>query len=285
MVHFELPQTSREPAVGESVVLVPEEVVGLCDRVADAAAELLLAAQEVERGNHGVRIRLPVELGVVGGKQGVVERADEAAVLDVLLAPRAVEPELVLDDRTTEVKAVVLDVVDVVAVFTERVGAAFSLAVTLAALETRIGLQGLGEIGRLPLLVGDEVAAAAVELVGAALRDHVQAETAGLHGEVAAAGGDIDLLEGAEVEVSRGRAGRGHVGDHEAVERPDAVSRKRSLAGDAGLLAVLVARDVDAVNEGAGDLVHDAPGVARRRHVLEILRRQVRTGAPLRDVH
>ena len=114
VVDFELGQTHGEPAFGRRVVLVPEDAVGFDVAGAGAAAELLLAAEEVERGNHGVRGRLPVQLHVVGGQEGVVGAAGQTAQLDVLLAVRPVEPQLVLDDRTAEVEAVILDVVDVV---------------------------------------------------------------------------------------------------------------------------------------------------------------------------
>ncbi len=123
-----------------------------------------------------------------------------------------------------------------------------------------------------------------MEGVGAALGDEVHSEAAGLHGEIAAAGGDVDLLEGVEVEVGRGRAGGGHVRDVEAVERPHLVAREGTLARDRGLLAVLVAGDVDAIDHGACNLVHDGPGIAGVRRVLQVLTAQNGAGAALLDV-
>ena len=85
-----------------------------------------------------------------------------------------------------------------------------------------------------------------------------------------AAGRDLHLLEGVEVEVGgRGAEGR-HVGDDHAVHRPDGLVAAGAGADVGGLLAALVAADVDAVGEHARGGLQDGPGVARGRDLLEL---------------
>ena len=113
------------------------------------------------------------------------------------------------------------------------------------------------------------VAARAVESVGAALGHQVDADAAGLLRDVHAAGVDRHFLERVEVVVARRRAGRGHVGDVDAVERPLVVGRVGAARHVVGLLARHVAADVLAVHGDAGRLLEDDPRVARRRNALE----------------
>ena len=58
----------------------------------------------------------------------------------------------------------------------------------------------------------------------------------------------------------------------------------RALAGDRGLLAVLVARDVHAVEQHAGHGPEDAPRVAGVRHLRQLLVVMRRGRAALLDV-
>jgi len=67
-----------------------------------------------------------------------------------------------------------------------------------------------------------------------------------------------------------GEAPVGHVGDDQAVHVPDLVVAGRALASHGGLLAVLAARDIDAVDDHAGHRRHHAPGVARVGHHVEL---------------
>ena len=83
----------------------------------------------------------------------------------------------------------------------------------------------VADVLRLELVVGVVDAAGAVEPVGAALGHQVDADAAGLLRDVHAAGVDRHFLERVEVVVGRRRAGRVHVGDVDAVERPLVVER------------------------------------------------------------
>ena len=133
--------------------------------------------------------------------RGVLVEADDAD-LDVLRAVAAPVPQLALDDRTADVEAVVADVLD------RRAGAGAAR------------LQFRRDVVVFKLLVGPERAGIALETIGAALGHEVDADAAGLLRHVRAARGDLHFFEHVEVVVDRGRAGRGHVGDVDAVNRP-----------------------------------------------------------------
>ncbi len=134
----------------------------------------------------------------------------------------------------------------------------------------------LAEVGpadvEVPLgaLVVGVVAGGAAEFVGAPLGHHVEDHAAGRHGGVAAPGRNLHLLEGVEVVVGGGGAEGRHVGDHHAVDRPDGLVAGGAGTGVGGLLAALVAADVDAVGQHSGRGREDRPGVARRGGLLEV---------------
>ena len=144
------------------------------------------------------------------------------------------------------------------------------------------GLEGLdlsGRVVRLQLVVREEPTGRAVEGVGAALGHEVDPDAARGHLQVAAAGGDVDLLEGIEVVVGRRGAVGVDVGDHDAVQVPLRVAGQRALAHEPGLLAALVARDVDAVHEDAGDGLEHRPRIARLRDLGQLFLGQRGRGA------
>ena len=102
--------------------------------------------------------------------------------------------------------------------------------------------------------------------------------------DVRAARGDLHFLEHVEVVVDRRRAGGGHVGDVDAVDRPLVVAGAGAARDVAGLLARLVAADVGAVHEDAGRALEHDPRVARRRNVLQRLEVEGRLRAGLARV-
>ena len=188
--------------------------------------------------------------GLAGrGRLVEVQHAD----VDELLAERSPDPRLPLDEGTTNLEAVVLDVLNRVA--------------RRRALDTL----RVGDVLRFELVGGAVEAALTAELVAAALGHEVDADAAGLLRHVDATGRDRHFLEAVEVVVARRRAGRVHVGDVDAVERPLVVEGARAARRVIGLLTGHVAADVLAVHRDAGRLLEDDPRVARRRNALQQL--------------
>src|SRR5207302_6916515 len=160
----------------------------------------------------------------------------------------APHPRLALLQRAADFDAVVLDVLD-------RIAGAGALRA-----------KRVGDVVRFLLLIGDVEARRSLEAIAAALGHEVDADAAGLLRHVDAAGGDRHFLERVEVVVAGRRAGRGHVGDVDAVERPFVVGRVAAARYVIGLLARHVAADVLAVHRDAGRLLKDDPRVAGRRN-------------------
>ena len=82
--------------------------------------------------------------------------------------------------------------------------------------------QFVRDVVRLHVLVVVVAAEHAAEGIRAALDDEVEAHAAGARLDVVARRRDLDFLEVVEVEIGRRCAGRGHVGDLDAVHRPAA---------------------------------------------------------------
>src|SRR6185312_147222 len=207
--------------LGAEVALVPGGL--LRPRRTGVAADLDLVAVEDEGGRRVVGGDLRVQLAVVGLEVGLVADVGDRQQLDLLLAVGAPDPQAVLDDRATELGAVVVDADDLVALL-EVVG-------RLRAEHAELELHELGADGararaerarrgrravggrqvavaearvRLVAVGGLVVPAAATPLVGAALGDHIENDAAGSNGGIRAASGDLHLLEGVEVVVGRG---------------------------------------------------------------------------------
>ena len=136
------------------------------------------------------------------------------------------------------------------------------------------------ELGRdvrgLHAVVAEVAAERAVEQIRPALHDEVHPEAAGRLRDVLAGRRDLDFLEVVEVEVGRRRAGERHVGDDDAVERPDGVLRPRALHREVRLLAGFVAADVDAVHEHAGHRTHERERIAAGRDLRQLVGGDVR---------
>ena len=109
-----------------------------------------------------------------------------------------------------------------------------------------------------------------MDVVGAALGDQIQLHAWRERGDIGTAGRRLDLLKGVEVVVRTRRAQSGHVGDVDAVQIEGALVAERSLRVEKGLLAAVVAADVQAVNHHPGNALQRDPGVARRRDRLQL---------------
>ena len=223
------------------------------------AAEFFLGSGGDHHFQAVVGQELGVNLEVVVVQQGFVGRVVHAHVVQVLHAVGAPPPDLVFKDRTAGVEAIVLDLDDPVVVRDAR-----------GQRQRRI-VAGLEE------LVGQVEAAGQVGLVAAAPADHVQGDTAGLHGHIRAAGGDVQLFEHVEVVV-QGRTAQGRrVADVDAVQGPDVVGAHVPVVADValvqerGLLPGFVAADVLAVEHDARGELHDDPGVTSGRQGLQFL--------------
>ncbi len=248
---------------------------------AGVAPLLLLGVVAAEQRQRVGRRDLGVELGVPGRQLGLVgqavrrQGARQRLHADVLLAVGAPGPDVVLEDRAADLAAPVVHLVDLVAEAVAELrlpGAGDRVGGQVALVEAGVRLRAAGSL---------QVAGRAAVLVGAALGHQVEHDAAGGDGGVRAAGRDLHLLEGAEVEVRRGGAGRCHVGDHHAVHRPDRVELERAGAGVGRLLAALVAADVDAVDEHARSRLQDRPGVARGRNPRQVILTDVGAGVEL----
>lgn len=139
----------------------------------------------------------------------IAARFDEAdhADADVLIPDGAPEPRAIAQNRPADFAAVVLDVLNRIA----RAG----------ALRLQLGR----DVVALDVVVHHVEARRAAEPVAAALRDEIDRHPARLHRCVAAAGLDLNFLEGVEVVIQRGRR-RGHVGDVAAVHVPHLVAAR-----------------------------------------------------------
>ena len=257
-------------------------------RVADLVGEVAVPGEGVAREeqraaldvvvveHRQVGVEAAVELGhrqLLRQRIGRVDRAArhlleevDDADLDVLLGVGTPEPRPTLPDRTATLDAVVLDVLD------RRAGAGALRA------------QFLGQVGRTEFLIGDVVARRATDRVAAALGHEVDADAAGLLRDVVAARADLQFLEHVEVVVHGRGAGGRLVGDVHAVERPLVVGGRGAARDVARLLARLAAAHVGAVHRDARRALEHDPRVARRRHVLQLLLREVGLGARLAGV-
>ena len=137
------------------------------------------------------------------------------------------------------------------------------------------GAQFGGNVRRFHRLAVEVAARAAVEQVRAALDHEVEADAPGRLRDRLAGGRHVDRVEVVVVEIGRRRSGQRHVGDRDAVHRPHRVLRARALRRDVGLLAGLVAADVDAIDEDAGNRAHQRERIARRRNLRELVGRHV----------
>ena len=199
--------------------------------------------------------------GTPGGPAGRCRLVEvDHADLDVLLAVAAPVPELVALDRAADFEAEVVDVLD-------RRARARALRANL-----------VGDVVGLERVVRVVDAAAALEAIGSAARHEVDADAAGLLRRIRAAGRDLHLLHHVEVVVDRRGAGRRHVGDVHAVERPLVVAGAGAAADVARLLAGLAAADVDAIHRDVRHALEHDPRVARRRDVLQRLEVEGRLG-------
>src|SRR5439155_12829176 len=95
-----------------------------------------------------------------------VERLMQTEKPDVLLSVRAPEPELVPDDRPANVESDVQDLIRMVRF--------------VRSAEPRVALERIGQVGRLHRVVVQGELDVAFELIGAAARDEVDAQAAGL---------------------------------------------------------------------------------------------------------
>jgi hypothetical protein len=129
----------------------------------------------------------------------------------------------------------------------------------VGAIEPRVADQFVRQIGRFHAVVVERELRVALELIRAAAGDEVDAEAAGLHLQIVAAGVDRDLVEGIEVEIHRRGAAGGRIGDDDAVEVPHRVGGERALADERRLLARFVAADVDAIDGDAGHGLQHRP--------------------------
>ena len=238
--------------VGRETPLVEQNAVGFRAGITGRATEFFFLAKEVRSGHHVVRASLPVEFGVVVIQERPVRGLADANDLDVVAAKGSPKPELVLDQRSADIKTPVEDSVDAVG-FPIRVAGHRDAAVRL---------ERIGNVVRLELVAAQVTARRRVEGVGAALGDEVQADAPGHHREIVAAGVNLDLVEGIEVVVARRATAARGVSDDDTVVGVDVVGGGSALAGEDRLLSCFVARDADAVNEDTRHRLQDGPGVA-----------------------
>ena len=239
---------------------------------AGAEAGLVLFVVPGEEGGGVGGGELAVELDVPGFLIGVVLVVVEGQQVDLRLGVGAPNPQVIAQQRAAELDARVLHAVDAV-----------------ARREGRLGVEVVPRVGRREVLlvevqprhevlVGVEEAPRGAPVVGAAPGDHVDHDAPGGDVGVAAAGRHLDVLERVEVEVARGGADGGHVGDDHAVERPHRLAVHRSWPDEARLLAAVVAADVDAVEEDPGHGGQERPGVAGGGDFFELGVRDVGAG-------
>src|SRR5262249_47365284 len=247
---FELVEPMGSTA-GVGIALVQEERVVLDAGKPRLEAVLGLLAQEEGEGDDVLRAGLPVELGVpvrqvgVDGRLGTAEESDHA---DVLAAESAPEPELVLEDRPSQLGAVIGDLADVVGLVA---------VASVREEEALVTQEGWGQVRPLEIVVGQESAGGAVEAVRTTLGREADVDTARLLGDVASSRGHVDLLEGVEVEVG-GRAAA-VAGDADAVEDEGVVGEVGALAVEGHLIVVPVPGDVYPIQDHARDRPEQGP--------------------------
>ena len=229
-------------------------------RRADAPAVLALVVVVVGEVAADAFRHPPVHFEGPGLEVGLVEVAGEGEQVDGGPRHRAPDEQPVLEDRPAEVEAVVVVLVRAVP---------FSGGISERLRQLR------RDVHRLQALVLEVVARVEMRGVRPLAQHHVQLHAAGGILRVGAARRDRHFLEAVEVVVERRRAGRAHVGDRHAVEAPGVVGRLRALGVVVRLLARFGAADVDAVHVHRGHGLHDHPGIARARDVLELLHRDV----------
>ena len=239
------------------IVDLPQQVLDRRLVVVEAARDLIEVVVGDRTGQVASLLRgheVGAELALAG-----VEEVDDADV-DVLVVRRGPEPELVLHDGPAVLDRVDGDLLD---------RRARQEAVRPGGEELRRHVAGLHAV---VLVRGHR---RALEHVAAALGHEVDGQAARLHGDVAAAVADLNLLERIEVEVGR-RGVRGEVRDRPAFEVPLDVGR-RAARVQADLLARGRSADVQA---GANARRHadDLPGVAGGGDLLEHVSREDRPG-------
>ena len=260
--------------VGRVAALIEEDRVRLVSRVSGRAPEFLLLSVEIRSGNHVARAGLPVELGVVVVEKGPVLGLADSDDLDVVPAERAPEPQLVLHQRSADVETPVQNPVDAVG----------GLVRVFGHVDARVGLEAVGDVVRLELVAAEVRPRGGVERVRAALGDEIQANSAGHHREIVAAGVDLDLIEGVEVVVRGRAAATSGVGDDDTVVGVDGVSVGRALGREHGLLPSFVAGDGDPVDQDAGDGLEHGPGVSGLGGLRELIVGQRGGGSHSLDV-
>ena len=185
---------------------------------------------------------------------------------DLVVGARTPEPEVIPPDRSTDLGAVVAQVVDPIGA--NQIAGGFPRHLGL-------GRQAFRRV---------EVAARTLEVVRATLGDHVQLHARRLNARVGAAGGDLHLFERVEVVVGRRGTGGAHVGDVHAVDVPRVVASQRALGDVVRLLAALGAAHVDAVDHHRGNRLQNRPRIPRSWNLLQLHLRNAGTGAGLADV-
>ena len=167
-----------------------------------------------------------------------------------------------LQDRTAEVKAVVRD-----------------LIVMIGGLRRDASLhEFFRNVRRLEAVAGVVTADRPAELIRPALDDEVEPGARRLLLDVLPGCGDLNLLEGVEIEIRWRSSGCRHVGNHDAVHGPDGVVAAASLRSEIRLLTGLVAGDVHPVHLHAGHRPQQRPRIARRRDLAEFVLREIRSG-------
>ena len=195
----------------------------------------------------------------------------QADNLDVVLAVRSPEPQLVLDDWAADVEAPIQNLIRVVRLVGPQ--------------QSRVAVQGAWQIGRFQAVVVEGELGAPLERVGAATRHEIDADAAGLDLQVVAAGVDCHLVEGIEIEVRRGRPARRRVGDGDAIEVPHRVGKQRALTDESRLLSRFVAADIHAIDDNARHGFQQRPGILRLRRALQLVLRERRNRPDLLEVH
>jgi hypothetical protein len=220
---------------------------------------------------------LNVELSGVVVEVRRVGRSAERGQRDLLASVAAPQPRLVRPQRSAGFHAVILDA---------GAGALASLEADVVHRGVREALvfRFLRDVVRLQLSRGDEVPRGSVRLVRAALRDEVQGDARNRDRRIGAARRDLDLLELVEVVVRRRRAERRHVRDRDAIHVERVLSAVSPHSDEDRLLSALVAGHIQPVHLDAGHLVHDRPGIAARRDVLQLGQLKIRAALRLSRV-
>src|SRR5262249_13157143 len=137
------------------------------------------------------------------------QRSRPSDQADVLNRVGAVEPCMIPPDRTAELRTIVRNLLVVIGR-----GVSYTLSSQLA-----------GNVTRFHRFVIEVTARLAVKLIRSPLDDQVQAHAARRLLDVLAGGRDLDLLKVVVIVVAWRSAGRGHVSDDNAIQRPDGILR------------------------------------------------------------